>query len=184
MSGDEIYPAETAGRVKIFLEMRKAMRYYNHAMQRPIQNIAFVVLLFFGTSAFSPTYLSIGTPGVDGLDEGVPAATRVSIGVVWINILVSFFAFDDRGAGEEPDTLVAAGARNDDMVLVKKKRVVPRAKYQLDPILEIGTLPTDTKEHVGEESTHEYEIDRNPLQQETGVYISLNAGLSPPALLS
>lgn len=152
-------------------------------MQGTIKNIARAVLLLYGIYAFSPVYMSLNISGSHGLDDNSSSTKRVSIGIVWVNFLVSAVVFHDNDAAEAADGLVSAGAQGDDMILIKKKRVVCRSKCRIKPILTTDFLPAGGTEH-SDAPASEYEIVGDPLHKETGVYIYLSTGLSPPDLLS
>ena len=141
------------------------------------------VLLFYALYAVSPIYMSSAIGGEEKCFERACSARNVTIGIVWLKVLASSFLDDDQDDDNDVLAQVFAGSQDSGLILIKKKHVLFREQFAVEPHLETDVLPRSASEdHAA--SPREFEMPKEPRYQETDGYLSLNTGLSPPALLS
>lgn len=154
-------------------------------MQLWIKNITRnVVLPIFVIYAVSPIYLSgdLGQSCGAGLQ---PAEQKISLGVFWVSFLVDKMIQDDDDANPGPGEVAQALQKDqdDDIVLIKKKRMVLRQSYKPYPVFQIVSAETDKDENTSFFPSG-YDVPRDLIHNQADGYHSLSTGLSPPSFLS
>jgi hypothetical protein len=142
-------------------------------------------LLLYSAYAFSPIYASLPAAAAQGGLQGgsQPAYGNVTVGIVWMNFL--FDAITDEDQAGSP---VAGGQRlqatqDEDMVLIKKKRALSRARQTVRPIFRtviIAAAELDLPSYF----PPAYEIPCDLIHRHSDGYYSRSTGLSPPVVLS
>lgn len=111
-----------------------------------------------------------------------PAGNKATIGIVWLSVLIDSIVPDHESGSRAGFTAVRSG-QDDDMVLIKRKRVLARKYFTCDPIFEVSTLePAEDKTPILHAST--FAIPHDLIHGHSDGYYTLRAGLSPPSFLS
>ncbi|MDH4162999.1 MAG: hypothetical protein OEW15_09965 [Nitrospirota bacterium] len=137
------------------------------------------VLVLYSIYAFSPIYLS--TSAIRSLeplsfdDEG----KDISIGIVWVNIVLSSVISDDRVGATTAPLEVAPNEKDPDFFLIKKKRAVLRHTQELPaPEQTSPVLLENDEEFVP--AVREYMVVQDLRHRLSNSSHYLHIGLSPP----
>ena len=149
------------------------------AMQWNVKRMIRVFFIFlYVLYAFTPVhmYALAGGGGTRGL---LHSGKHASSDIVWANVLYSVLVDDDdippAGVGISPDALP-----DDDVVLVRKRRVVLRQYVPAKPFFYETTILSPAGTEQGVPLSREYELTRQPAYLNDDGYLALNTGLSPP----
>jgi hypothetical protein len=92
-----------------------------------------VVLLLYCTYAMSPIYLSAMAVRNDWIAERGQQEMKVTLGIVWVNVLLSKMIGADRSLSATPAEVRNVGHEHE-FILIKKKRAVLREIFLIRPL--------------------------------------------------
>ena len=98
-----------------------------------------LVLVFYCGYAISPIYLSLAM-NQGSARAGAHQQAEVTLGIVWVNVLLSQVLPGHAGA-PRAETEVSGAAQEREFILVRKKRAVLRETCEVRPVLTEQTLP-------------------------------------------
>lgn len=150
-------------------------------MKKSTKYISYLLLVFYAAYAFSPLYAS-STDAEYGGQEKQNRATSYTVGILWLDVVLDEIVGNSE---TDPARETISSADDEDIVFLKKKRVVNRHRFALNPIIKIEApfLPR-YDDDVPEVSYRSYDISRDPIHQHADGYYALSTGLSPPFFLS
>ena len=141
-----------------------------------------LVLAVYCIYAMSPVYLSAMGGRNDWLaPEGQPEQ-GVTIGIVWVNVVLASLVDGDRGGCGTACAAVENGEQGQEFILIKKKRALVSETFRLRPVFAHGTDP------AARPGRHELvpgalDVPRSLQFRHTDTPLSHHLGLSPPAFL-
>ncbi len=136
-----------------------------------------VVLTFYFIYALSPLYCTF-QPVNENIIGGRHPSGQASVGIVWLNVLISSFTHDAQ-ASEGRAAARLAAASCDDMILIKKRRAVLREQREVRPLNETVFLPRIDRD-CPETASRYFDVrGKTGLQVRDG-HVAPSTGLSPP----
>jgi hypothetical protein len=136
------------------------------------------VLVLYCVYAMSPIYLSALVGKNDWTAECGDPDKNITIGIVWVNVLLSKIVGADH-SGKSAPTEVRTGGHEREFILIKKKRAVVRETFRVRPLL-IKQAAASIGERATAEPSVTLEIPRRPNLRFEDLYIFSHVGLSPP----
>ena len=136
------------------------------------------VLALYCIYAVSPIYLSAVAGRNDWITECGQQDKNVTLGIVWVNVLLSKIAGTEQCAAATPLEVRTAG-REREFLLIRKKRAVLRETFRVRPLLikqaeaSIIDVPPAMLSFV-------YKAPPRPQYRYADFSIFSHAGLSPP----
>ena len=140
--------------------------------------VRLAVLVLFCMYAMSPIYRSATTarnakPFSCGEEPGV------TVGIVWVNIVLSSMIDDGGSDAASGDAAVSSDDQDRDFVLIHKKRAVLRNAHDLAPLMKTILASVDDGDAIAPAApVHEVPQDLRHRLQDSTHYLHL--GLSPP----
>ncbi len=145
---------------------------------RTTQRLQKLVLALYCIYAISPIYLS----AMEGRQHFLAAGTErsVTVGIVWVNVLLTSLVDEDRGGG---GAAVEAGSQGQEFILIRKKQALLNETFRIRPVLE---EETDLSAGPDQPELMAGAFDVPPSQhfRHRDIPLSHHLGLSPPALLA
>jgi hypothetical protein len=152
-------------------------------MSRWIKNLTRILVLpLFIMYALSPIYMT-GEIGEDPRASLELSQKDVTFGVVWVQFLVEAMIEEERIPGPLPGSPALESQPDDEMVLIKKKRILLRENYKLQPVFQV-VMAEETIEDSTLFLSSTYDIPRDLIHNHADGYYSLSTGLSPPSFRS
>jgi hypothetical protein len=137
------------------------------------------VLVLYCIYAMSPIYLSALVGKNDWTAECGDPEKNITVGIVWVNVLLSKIVGADHGGKPAQPTEVRTEGHEREFILIKKKRAVVRETFRVRPLL-IKQAAASIGERATAEPSVTYEIPRRPNVRFEDLYIFSHVGLSPP----
>jgi hypothetical protein len=128
--------------------------------------------------AISPIYLSALIVKRGSIVEAGPAAQKVTVGIVWVKVLLSSLS-RGRDAGAAAARELKANDQEREFILIRKKRAVLPDVFRIRPLLEkTAVLSLPAVSPVLTSGVHKVPCRRCFRQENMSIFI--HAGLSPP----
>ncbi len=142
--------------------------------------IRILLLFIYGIYALSPIYASATVGCTDRLHNQREHLSHYTVGIVWVDVLLSELQEDDGDNAASPS---AVAAPDPEHFLIKKKRAVLREQPAVTPPVSVArTFPALAETAVPVSYITDAPLDLK--HHESDGFSSLHAGLSPPHPLS
>lgn len=139
------------------------------------------VLLIYLVASLSPKYASLLESADQDPAFGAQAEEKILVhGIFWLNHVGSELLASVHSDTARSRQTIGAEADDEDLLLIKRKRVVNRERFAIAPLMTTEELPAgpDAFSHP---FFAEYSIAHDPIHCHADGYTSLTTGLSPPA---
>jgi hypothetical protein len=137
------------------------------------------VLVLYCIYAMSPIYLSALVGKNDWIAECGDPEKNITVGIVWVNVLLSKIVGAGHGGKPAKPTEVRTEGHEREFILIKKKRAVVRETFRVRPLL-IKQAAASTGDRAFAEPSVTYENPLRPNVRFEDLYIFSHVGLSPP----
>lgn len=158
---------------------RAVLEYYAAMRGRILYAMRLAILALYCAYTVSPIYLSAMAGAKDTLVSCGDPSQKVTVGIVWLRVLVSSLCGDDEEAPAVAAREVRGHDSENDFILIKKKRAVLREEPRLSPPLAKAVdVPVPPAAPLLAAFARETRWPRCFRQENISLYA--HAGLSPP----
>lgn len=138
------------------------------------------VLVFYCVYAMSPIYLSASKS--TSVVSSEKSAQNITLGIVWVNVLLSEILEDTPSGGNPGDSSISSGEQSRDLILIKKKRAVLRTVSDVKPVFRTAFI-LSCDDFAPEQVSPVVDVPQDLRHRLSDCSRYLHFGISPPLSL-